>query len=172
PDRFVWVDGNVLVILNGPVMNNIKYIFLLLIAVISTSCEDFLDRPPLDAISANEYWNSASDLENYVLQYYRALPRHQYGMQLQETNSDNLIVLTPNATLNGVRALTTGDWVSEWSDIRSLNIFFDNYRKVSGSLATYAQFLGEAHFFKAWFYFELLRKYGDLPWYSHALEPN
>ena len=32
--------------------------------------------------------------------------------------------------------------------------------------------MGEAHFFKAWFYFNLVLKYGDVPWYSHALYPD
>ena len=25
-------------------------------------------------------------------------------------------------------------------------------------------------FFRAWFYFNLLKKYGDVPWYSHVIE--
>lgn len=153
-------------------MKKIKYILLSLIVVLATSCEDFLDRPPLDAISVNEYWNTASDLEKYVRQYYAKLPRHGTGMHMLESNSDNLILLTPNQVMNGVTPLSVGNWINEWADIRSLNIFFDNYKKVTGGFETYAQFLGEAHFFKAWFYYELLKKYGDLPWYSSALEPN
>ena len=30
--------------------------------------------------------------------------------------------------------------------------------------------MGEAYFFRAWFYFNLLKKYGDVPWYSHVIE--
>lgn len=30
--------------------------------------------------------------------------------------------------------------------------------------------MGEAHFFKAWFYFEKVRDYGDVPWYTSALD--
>src|SRR5690606_10725760 len=38
--------------------------------------------------------------------------------------------------------------------------------------ASYSHFVGEAHFFKAWEYFNLLQRYGDLPWYTSALDPN
>ena len=30
--------------------------------------------------------------------------------------------------------------------------------------------MGEAYFFRAWFYFNLLKKYGDVPWYSRVIE--
>src|SRR5690606_8379898 len=76
-----------------------------------------------------------------------------------------------NNVINGVRGIVAGNWISQWSNIRSINIFFDNYAKVADGFETYRHILGEAHFFKTWFYFDLLKRYGDLPWYSHALEP-
>lgn len=146
---------------------------LLLIACVALgfSCDNFLERPPLDAISTDNYWNSASDLEKYVLQYYPLLPQHGYGMPSEDADSDNLIRLTPNQVMNGVRGIVAGNWIGQWSNIRSINLFFDNYGNVDDGFETYRHFLGEAYFFKAWFYFDLLKQYGNLPWYTHALEP-
>ncbi|HLT94052.1 MAG TPA: RagB/SusD family nutrient uptake outer membrane protein [Membranihabitans sp.] len=155
-------------------MDGIKYvIYLTFLLITNTACESFLDLPPRDAIGNNDYWNSAADLENYILQFYPRLPRHSTAgtMPYEDAPSDNLILAVPDVILNGGRTITTGSWSSDWSQIRSINFFFDNYGKVQDPFDTYRHFLGEAHFFKAWFYFELLKQYGDIPWYISTLEP-
>src|SRR5690606_12993459 len=65
----------------------------------------------------------------------------------------------------------TGTWTSQWNDIRGINIFFDNYHKCEDPFVEFKHNLGEAHFFKAWFYFQLVEKYGDVPWYSTTISP-
>lgn len=152
-------------------MKTLPYISFFLVLMICYSCKDYLDRPPLDAISTDDYWKTPSDLEKYVQKFYNNLPRHGIGMPLEDANSDNMIRLTPDEVMNGVRPPTPGTWVSEWQTIRSINIFLDNYHQVQGDLETYRHFVGEAYFFKAWFYFQLLKRYGDLPWYTHTLLP-
>ena len=128
-------------------MKKFYILIIVLVATLNFSCEDFLDRPPLDAISTNDYWKSSSDLEKYVLQFYPLLPQHGYGMAVEDANSDNLIRLTPNDVMNGVRGVVSGNWTNRWRNIRSINVFFDNYTKVTSSFETYRHFLGEAHFF-------------------------
>lgn len=152
-----------------------KYIIYLIFIVALSSCQDFLERPPRDAIGPDSYWKTATDLENYVLQFYPSFPGHGswyggYGYNI--VNADNAINLIPSVILNGERGITGGRWTSNWSRIRSVNIFFDNYEKCEDDLDTYKHFLGEAHFFRAWYYFELLKQYGDVPWYETELKPN
>jgi hypothetical protein len=150
-------------------------IYILLLFVIFSSCDTtFLDRPPLDAIGPANYWKTAADLENYVLQYYPSLPSHGtwyggYGYSI--TDADNAIKEPPNTVLNGERGITSGRWISDWSRIRSINIFFDNYSRCEDDFDAYKHYLGEAHFFRAWYYFALVQKYGDVPWYSSELKP-
>lgn len=133
-----------------------------------------MDRPPLDQIGTDSYWNTAKDLENYVIQFYPAFPRHmfwQLGFNYPVRNSDEIMEVTPSVILNGDRGVTGGRWTNEWSNIRSVNIFFDNYQKCRDSYESYKHFLGEAYFFRAWFYFDLLKKYGDLPLVSTEILP-
>lgn len=155
-------------------MKIFKYILFAIMLSTIFSCESFLDRPPLDQIGTDSYWKTAKDLENYVLQYYPGLPSHGggAGMPMEDASSDNIIMATANDVMNGERITPNGNWINEWSKIRSINIFFDNYRKCEDSFNNYRHFLGEAHFFKAWFYFELVQKYGDVPWYTHPLYPD
>lgn len=156
-------------------MKKIKYIIMCFALLFIVSCEKFLDRPPLDQIGIESYWKTAGDLENYMLQYYPGFVGHQLNSGNQTARlddySDNVFVETPNELINGEKTITTGGWTGDWSDIRSINIFFDNYRKCEDPLDQYKHFLGEAHFFKAWFYFGLVKKYGDVPWYNEALYP-
>lgn len=156
-----------------------KYINILaaIILILITSCEDFIDNPPEDQIAVEAFFTTSNDVENYVKKYYAKLPSHGSANQpYSESNSDNLILATPNQVLNGTRAPQTGRWASNggghnWDEIRSLNILFDNIHKVKDELSSYKQYLGEAYFFRAWFYFGMLKTYGDLPIYTSQLLP-
>lgn len=144
--------------------------FIAAIMLTITSCESFIDLQPLDRISTNDYWKSTNDLSNYTLQFY---PRFMtFSNMVAETanNCDELIHGSVNDILNGNRTTRTGNWRDEWNNIRRINIFFDNYGRCEDPFVAYQHYVGEAHFFKAWFYFDLLKQYGDLPWYTHAIQ--
>src|SRR5690554_8162298 len=111
-------------------MNYIKYPFIICIIGFITACEDFLDRPPLDAVGNDSYWLTSADLDRYVLKYYPQFQGHGSSQALLDANSDNLILGAPNSVLNGERPITTGNWINQWSNIRSINILYDHYHKV------------------------------------------
>ena len=117
-------------------MKTIKYFIIVVLLPLVVSCEEFVERPPLDQISTEEYWKTTNDLRNYVMQYYKELPTHGNfaGMIGEDSNSDNVIggfgSLKPNEVMNGERTINTGNWINEWSLIRSVNIFFDNYKNL------------------------------------------
>ncbi len=148
-------------------MKNLIYTVLFLFLL--NSCDSFIDQKPLDKISMDNYWKSPDDLENYT-NYFYSLINTSSIMIASEQHTDNLIVDQVSIVMNGERTLSTGNWAGAWRNIRDINIFFDNYHNVESSLGSYQHFLGEAHFFRAWFYFGLLKTYGDLPWYSSAIE--
>lgn len=149
--------------------NYIKVLAVILIAGLS-ACEEFIDLQPRDRISMNDYWKKSADLENYVLQFYPVF--YPYTQMVAETavDSDNMVHGNPSAILNGERARRTGNWAGEWQKIRNVNIFFKNYQQCEDDFESYKHFVGEAHFFRAWFYFDMLKMYGDLPWYSEVLD--
>ncbi len=156
-------------------MKNIKHIYIIIsILFLTVSCEELIDTSPEDSISENDFFKTSNDIENYVKKYYAGFPRHgSVSLPLSEANSDNLIIATPNNVINGTRTPRTGNWRGEWSTIRSINILFDNIDidNITGDLDSYRQFLGEAHFFRAWNYFRLLSAYGDVPIYTTELFP-
>lgn len=155
-----------------------KIILFIGLVSLLISCSDYLDREPLDQISTDQYWKTANDLQNYTLQYYANFPTFRNISSGYTGNigwdayrgSDHQIIQTPATQMNGTRTIVQsgGSWV--WTNIRSINIFFENYSKVKETPANIQHFIGEAHFFKAWFYFDLVRQYGDVPWYSKSLQ--
>lgn len=153
-------------------MKGLTYILIFLAVFLLISCESFINLQPLDRISTNDYWKSSSDLKNYVVQFYpTAFPN---SSMVAETagHSDDFIYGSQSTIMNGERVISTGNWMGDWSIIRAVNIFFANYQNCTDLLSTYSQYLGEAYFFKAWFYFNLVKTYGDVPWYSKPLEIN
>jgi hypothetical protein len=147
----------------------ILYLSVVCAVLFCNSCEDFIDLQPLDRISTNDYWLTSADLANYIVQFYPNLGGS--NMVHSDTgDSDNIVHPSLSSILNGQRSPATGNWRGEWTVIRNVNIFFDNYEKCNDLFDSYKHYLGEAHFFRAWFYFNLLKKYGDLPWYTSALK--
>lgn len=159
---------------------HLTIVYIAMLTMIFVSCsEDFLDKPPLTQIENEVYWKTANDLENYTLQFYTAFPAFgTVGSYLGligwdgTRGSDVQISSSPSTVLNGTQSQVTsgGNW--SWNNIRSVNIFLKNYIKCQDPFDKYKQFLGEAHFFKAWFYFEKVRLYGDVPWFTSPLEMN
>jgi hypothetical protein len=153
-------------------MRKITKILFVIVAFFTFSCEDFLDHPPKDKIAVDAFFTTSNDVENYVKKYYSNFPTHgSANLPKSENNSDNLIVTTPNSVINGTRSPQNGKWTGSWSNIRSVNILFDNLYKVKDPISSYSQYLGEAFFFRAWFYSSLYRAYGDLPIHKTQLFP-
>lgn len=141
-----------------------------LTALLFSSCENFIDLQPLDRISMDDYWKTATELENYTRQFYPAFCPWTQMVAEMGTDNDDMITGSPSVIMNGARSKTTGNWTWEWNNIRNVNIFFANYTKCQSGYDAYKQYLGEVYFFRAWFYFNLLKKYGDVPWYSKVIE--
>lgn len=150
------------------------YCFFLLVAI-SYSCQkSFLDKRPLNQITDPEFWKTTGDLQSYLNTFYAFLPgwgTHDGGPFWKDNNSDNMAPGLFDQRLAGLATLpiTGGGW--DWSNVRSANIFLENAPKVPGS-SERDHFLGEGYFFRAWFYFELLQRFGDLPWIDKPLLTN
>lgn len=130
------------------------------------SCnDDFLERQPLDEVGAGSYFTKPMDLEIYMNQYYNASFFPKYPNHGGDYNSDNMVASTPDVRLQGTRTVATTGTIG-FGNVRSLNYFLTEYKKLEGNhdFNTYKQYVGEAYYFKAVTYFNLLKSYGDIPW--------
>lgn len=161
-----------------------KKIILILCCFLSlVGCKkNILDLTPKDRITDADYWTSANDLQLYANSFYsRILPIYDgfanlgfYGVDADE-GSDNMIG-TPgyNAAMNGERVVppSGGGWATaNWTELRNINYFLANYQRVAAAATAVNPYVGEALFFRAWFYFDKLKSFGDLPWINKPLLP-
>ena len=63
-----------------------------------------------------------------------------------------------------------GDWNWEWEHLRNFNYFIENCVDPNVSEDVRNHYVGLAKFFRAYFYFEKVKRYGDVPWIEKALD--
>ncbi|QBQ42632.1 RagB/SusD family nutrient uptake outer membrane protein [Sphingobacterium psychroaquaticum] len=139
------------------------------LALISCN-DDFLERKLLDKVQANMYFEKPLDLEIYMNQFYSNALFPKYQNHGNDFDSDNEVGATVDTRLQGTRTVVTTGTIG-FGNVRSLNYFLNNYKKVEGKhdFNTYKQYVGEAYYFKAVTYFNLLKVYGDIPWLDKDL---
>lgn len=152
-----------------------NYIYAFSFLLFTTGCNDsFLDRMPIDQLSTTGSLATANELRLYMNQFYEKLPNHPNftggeGIAYDDSRSDNMIFTTVNARLNGQLTLSNAQALNEYKDIRGINFFLTKADAAKGNQSEIDQYVGEAYFFRAWFYFELVKKYGDVSWVNSLL---
>lgn len=137
-----------------------------------TSCknEDFLDRYPLDQVTDATFFSNSNDLKIYLNQFYN---RNNFPLSIYtvgDLDADTHISdVSVNERLEGSLTINSGPALS-YVNIRALNYFFDNYNKFEGDFESIKQYVGEAHFFRAFYYFELLKDFGAVQWITKVLK--
>ena len=148
----------------------------MLMALLTISCsEDYLNRLPLDELSPDDYFKSANDLKLYANRFYPLLPSHSGyggGTFWIDQNSDNMVPMTEDARLAGTRVLPSagGGWT--WDNIRQVNYFLDHCYLYPQEAEFKKVYIAEVKLFKALLYFDKLKTFGSVPWYTTALNPD
>ena len=162
-------------------MKAFKYsLLIVLLAQGLLSCEKHLDRFPLDRITEADYWSTANDLKFYANQFYTSFPAHNGytgGLFWGDNNSDNMIWGTYNQRLAGLSSVansngnfntvSTQNW--NYGNIRACNIAIENFHRIEASPAAVNKYKGEIYFFRAYYYYHLVKTYGDMPWVNKPL---
>jgi hypothetical protein len=146
-----------------------RFLALLLAAFLFASCDSFLDREPQDAVTPQTYFQSEQELETYVDGLYSYLPGE--SIYSDDFTSDNVVQKTPNQVVAGKHTVpqTGGGWT--WDYLRDVNFLLANATSNGVPGAEANPYIGVARFFRAWFYFDMVKRFGDVPWYSQPLEP-
>lgn len=141
-------------------------IALIGIALMNSACSDFMDRQPLSAISPDQFFNSETELEVYTKSFYSAFPSAE---GIYNEGVDNVVKTSLGDELTGKRTVPQAGGGWDWLPLRRINYFLDNYnKKVPENQA--AKHAAVAKFFRAYFYFEKVMRFGDVPWYSTSIQ--
>lgn len=136
------------------------------------SCNDeFLERLPETQLAPQNFFNNPEDLVTYSNGFYSMLPGS--GIATGDTQSDNCLAVQASEL---TRILTTENASSEnvtsgwnWGDLRKINFFLENYRRADGTEEFMAHYAGVARFFRAMFYYDKIKRFGIVPWYSGTM---
>ena len=136
-------------------------------ALMLSSCEDFLTKAPETTLSPDTFFASSAELDLWTNKLYNdILPT---PTELAELNADdNGSSSSLNALQKGTRTPSSKSWSADtWKPLRNVNYMLENNR--CSDPVVKARYDGAAYFFRAWFYYEKLRQYGDIPWYDKVI---
>ena len=173
-----------------------QHITLMSLALAATfsSCSDYLEQEPVSELSSDGFFTSESKVLAAVDQLYpKVLPGHSnwsYGLYARDVNTDNQmdwsgaskyatgLWKTSNTSTYWTDEIPSGDNITTitWGQIRNINYQLNSIleaqeaKQISGSSTNINQYIGELYFLRAYAYFEMLQKFGDLPIVKEALQ--
>lgn len=136
--------------------------------LLSACSKDFLDKEPLDKLVPNSFFNTEKDLELYTNSFYqRMLPTGLAVVQADEMGEFTSKSNSSNFIAGSYSSVNQASW--SWGDLRNINYFLGKVNNPAISQEARDHHEGLARFFRAYFYFDKVQVYGDVPWYSRAL---
>lgn len=171
-------------------MKMIRLISLLLIITAFNSCnDDILDLKPLDSISEEDVWTDLNLIELYVNDRYNEIP-HGYtqwagGLRMTGITDESyhmhearfLDKYTQGGLTSGSLNMYyfNGFWLDAYQAIRNQNIFLENignYEASPEEEPRIKQLTAEIRFMRAFFYNELISRYGGVPLITEVFNIN
>ncbi|TKG96998.1 RagB/SusD family nutrient uptake outer membrane protein [Puteibacter caeruleilacunae] len=158
----------------------LKYTYYIILALLTMSCEDFLDKKPDDSMTMDMVFKNKNEVRKWLSNTYSYMPdveldplhNGEFWSYISDegdisagnggtgASAINLGNINPNSSWNG-----TNNWNKYYKAIRSIHIFLDNVEPIPDQL-TQDEVDGmmlEARFMRAFYYFLLVRQYGPVP---------
>lgn len=149
-------------------MKKIFYIFSTALAALTlSSCEDFLTKVPETNPSPGSFFKSEAEMALWANQFYTSiLPTPE---DVVEIYADDHMGSGLNTVQKGTRTASSKSWTaSTFTPLRNINYLLENLDNCSDE-SVRAMYEGTAYFFRALFYYQMVQKYGDMPWYGTLL---
>lgn len=136
------------------------FVCLSAVAALAVSCEDFLVRTPKDKVTPETYFTDETDCELYTNEFYLAFPG---AGSIYDESADYVYRTTVSDEARGTRLVPSSSSLWNWDRLRSINFFLEHADQCS-DLTVRNKYVALARFFRAYFYFDKVRYYGDVPW--------
>lgn len=150
----------------------------LVAAMTFSSCEDFLTKAPKTALSPDSFFITASDLELWTNKFYSDVLE---DTDIAETYADDMMGSSINAVQKGTRTASSKSWSTPsvgsdnyissngtFTPLMNINYFLEHSSNCKDE-AVRERYNGVAYFFRAYFYYKMVRQYGDMPWYDYVI---
>ncbi|ROT23107.1 RagB/SusD family nutrient uptake outer membrane protein [Muribaculaceae bacterium Isolate-113 (HZI)] len=173
-------------------MNKLK-LFLIPICVAAialTSCNSIFRDSPNDKLAENMIWSDEMMLDEYTGSWYRHMDNgfstlvstliKNNGEEFEPWFGDQITVGRRDwyqagygEILKGSETMINGRsrliWQTAYEQIRSVNKLLAHQSELPATIRD--RIVGEAHFFRAWYYYTLLRRYGGVMLIDRVFDP-
>ena len=145
-----------------------QYIWILLACLALAACKK-LDQQPESTATKKAVFGTENGLKLYTNSFYGMdfLPKNSTS---QDAMSDYLAVKSVPDFIRegGFAANNSSGWT--WKDLRNINYFIENCNDPAVSATVRNNYLGIARYFRAYFYMEKVKRFGDVPWINKPLD--
>lgn len=168
-----------------------KYILPVALAAVGlTSCDSMFRDEPFNKLPDTVIWGDEHLLDEYVLPWYRNMDPGFYsfvttimkglGTEYDAWYTDQLTVGKSdwysgdygNILKSSMQDITTRarmEWFNCYTQLNSINTLLQNEDQLAPGVRD--RVLGEAHFFRAWYYYVMLRKFGGTMILERTYDP-
>lgn len=139
-------------------------ILIIVVTLFLSSCvKDVLDRKPLNIISDSDVWKSEQLVNVYITTLYDAVPIGFSGLPYLANLTDESSFHEENPPVDnyGNHPLALNPGMYTW--IRRANYFLDKIKTATIPESSIKKYTAECRFIRAYYYFDLVRKYGGMP---------
>jgi hypothetical protein len=160
-------------------MKKIFISFIILLPLLISSCDkDYLTELPEDQLVKATTFTNYNNFKTYAWSFYGVFNPYDLNAQNSEFNGD--LFLDNNSTSTSLVSnwikqnitipSTSGEYSGPYSNIRRINIMLDNVDK-SKELTQLQKnhWRSVGYFFRAYEYFNLVSKFGEVIWIEHEL---
>ena len=139
-----------------------KILATILLGAACSSCD--LTLIPEDTVTPQTFFKTETDLRLWTNQFYTMLesPDNAAGL-----NADDMVDKSMGDVISGTRmASNEKGWT--WTALRKINYYLANSHNCTDE-AVRTKYDGVAYFFRAYFYYEKVLRYCDVPWYEQVI---
>ncbi|MEG1725559.1 MAG: RagB/SusD family nutrient uptake outer membrane protein [Anaerovoracaceae bacterium] len=165
-------------------INKVVILGLTTVLCLTSSCADFLSRPPQSSFTDDNFWVSEDNVEAFSYGLYNEFYGYGRGSgtygefywQVQGSNTnmlytDDLLNNTFLTLPNSVSA-SNSKWKEYYEDIRKANLMLARIPNVPMTDVAKKNWEGVAKFFRANMYFALVTAFGDVPYVDKYMGPD
>lgn len=130
-----------------------------------------MDETPKAEVDKETIFNNEKGLETYSYSFYDLLPSISNGYRKDAMCDYGAVTSFDSFLREGAYSAEVADgWkVDDWKNLRNLNYFIANCVSEQVDEAVRNEYIGLARFFRAYFYYEKVVRFGDVPWIDTPL---
>ena len=163
-------------------MKSIKTTIILLAALLSLGSCDFLDKEPTSATS-DTYLKTETEAASFLTGIYAIITQQSYyggnyyylvgGDDLEHYGGANRAPMNGGLICNNATSsdsYVASFWYTLYAGVNRANILLDQINDIQGmNAANLKRYTAEARFLRAFYYFNLVECWGDVPFYTEPV---